>query len=92
MIVFICNVCQTIDVVKNEFVASRLGILSNAIVHYMLFTLYVCYTIVPGLTGSQLNAQDSSNTSCNTNDENIRIYVNFTHITNETDCFIQQMT
>ena len=47
--------------------------------------------VVPGLTNSQLNAQDSSNGPCDTNGESRTVWVNNTLIGLMPECFAIQL-
>ena len=71
--------------------SSNKGIIHRSDVIIMTMWYVLLCILVPGLGGSPLNAQDSSNSGCNTNNESIRIYINVTHIVNQTDCFGQQL-
>ena len=46
---------------------------------------------VPGLTGSRLNVQDSSNGPCDTNGESRNVWVNDTFLTSTPECFAIQL-
>ena len=83
-----CSAWLTVDTVANDFVVAW----ETSITHLCIHGIHIIVFIVPGLSSSPLNAQDNSNTSCNTNGENIRIYVNLTHSVNETECFVRQLT
>ena len=54
-------------------------------------TVIVLFLLVNGYGGSRLSVQDSSDSHCNTNGETIEIWVNATHIANQSDCFLRQM-
>ena len=48
--------------------------------------------IVPGLTGSRLNAQDSSSGPCDSNGESRNVWVNTTLFQQTPECFLTQLT
>ena len=47
--------------------------------------------VVPGLTGSRLNAQDSSGGPCDSNGESRNVWINGTLIQQQPECFSIQL-